>query len=75
VETLVMAVASGWIGSRKLKFASGRRLKADVQFMKGLIEAGAYRPVIDRTYAMEQVAAAHRHVETWHKTGNVVLTL
>jgi NADPH2:quinone reductase len=43
--------------------------------MKELIEASAFRPVIDRTYPMEQVAEAHRHVETWHKRGNVVLTL
>jgi NADPH:quinone reductase-like Zn-dependent oxidoreductase len=42
--------------------------------MKELIEAGAYRPVIDRTYPVEQVADAHRYVETWHKVGNVVLT-
>jgi NADPH:quinone reductase-like Zn-dependent oxidoreductase len=75
LETLVMWMASRWLGSRRLKFASGGPSKADVQFMKGLIEAGAYRPVIDRTYPMEQVAEAHRYVETWHKTGNVVLTL
>ena len=38
----------------------------------------AVRPfvtVIDRVYPMRQVADAHRHVETWHKTGNVVLTI
>jgi NADPH:quinone reductase-like Zn-dependent oxidoreductase len=75
LETLVMAIATRWLGSRRLRFASGRRSKADVQFMKELIEAGAYRPVIDRTYPMERVAEAHRYVETWHKTGNVVLTL
>ena len=74
LETLVMAFATRWFGSRRLKFAAGRRSKADVRFMKELIEAGAYRPVIDRTYPMEQVAEAHRHVETWHKVGNVVLT-
>jgi NADPH:quinone reductase-like Zn-dependent oxidoreductase len=75
LETLVMVIATRWLGSRRLKFAAGRRSKADVQFMKGLIEAGAYRPVIDKTYPIERVAEAHRHVETWHKTGNVVLTL
>ena len=75
LETLVMAIASRGVGSRRLKFASGRRSKADVQYMKGLIEAGAFRPVIDRVYPMDQVADAHRHVETWHKTGNIVLTL
>ncbi|HEY6056957.1 MAG TPA: zinc-binding dehydrogenase, partial [Candidatus Limnocylindrales bacterium] len=75
LETLVMAIATRWLGRRRLSFAAGRRSKADVQFMKELIEAGAYRPVIDRIYPMERVAEAHRHVETWHKTGNVVLTL
>jgi NADPH:quinone reductase-like Zn-dependent oxidoreductase len=75
LETLVMWPLSRWIGSRRLTFGSGRRSKADVQLMKELIEAGEYRPVIDRTYPMEQVVEAHRHVETWHKVGNVVLTL
>jgi NADPH:quinone reductase-like Zn-dependent oxidoreductase len=75
LETLVTAIATLRFGSRRLRFASGRRSKADVQFMKGLVESGAYRPVVDRTYPMERVAEAHRYVETWHKTGNVVLTL
>ena len=74
LETFVMWIASRWVGSRRLRFGSGRRSKADVQYMKGLIEAGAYRPVIDRTYPIEQIAEAHRRVETWHKTGNVVVT-
>jgi NADPH:quinone reductase-like Zn-dependent oxidoreductase len=75
LETLVMLVATRWFGSRRLKFASGGRSKADIRFMKELIEAGSYRPVIDRTYPMEQVVEAHRYVETWRKTGNVVLAI
>jgi len=75
LETVVMVIASRWFGSRRLKFAGGRRSQADVRLMKEMIERGAYRPVIDRTYPMEQVAEAHRYVETWHKRGNVVLTL
>jgi len=31
--------------------------------------------VIDRTYALEDIAEASRYVETRHKTGNVVLTV
>lgn len=69
-----MTVATSFFGSRRLKWASGRRSRADVQYMKGLIEAGAYRPVIDGIYPMEQAAEAHRRVDAWHKTGNVVLT-
>lgn len=75
LETVVMAIGSRWMGSRRLKFASGMRSKADVKFMKELIEAGAFRPVVDRVFPIEQVAEAHRYVESWHKRGNVILTL
>lgn len=37
--------------------------------------AGKYRPVIERTYALEEVVEANRYVESGQKTGNVVLTI
>ena len=75
LETLIFAVATRWVGKRRLKFAAGRRNKQDVLFLKELIEAGKFRAVIDRRYPMEQAVEAHRYVETWQKTGNVVLTI
>ena len=40
-----------------------------------LAAAGALRPVIDRSYPLERVAEAFRHVEGGHKKGTVVVTV
>jgi NADPH:quinone reductase-like Zn-dependent oxidoreductase len=52
-----------------------RYRKEDVLLLQRLLEEGRYRPVIDRTYPLEQVVEASRYVETGQKTGNVVLTV
>jgi NADPH:quinone reductase-like Zn-dependent oxidoreductase len=40
-----------------------------------LAEAGEFKPVIDRRYPFEQIAEAHRYVNTGRKRGNVIVTL
>jgi NADPH:quinone reductase-like Zn-dependent oxidoreductase len=75
IETFFWIIATRLAGSRRVRIGAARRNKADVLLLKELIEAGEFRAVIDRTYAMDQAVEAHRYVETWRKAGNVVLTI
>jgi NADPH:quinone reductase-like Zn-dependent oxidoreductase len=75
LETFAAIVVTRWGTSRRVKGVIGRRSKADLLFLKELMEAGEFRAVIDSRYPLDEVVAAHRRVESWHKVGSVVLTV
>ena len=49
--------------------------REDLVSLAELATKGEIRPVIDRTYALDDIVDAHRYVDTGHKRGNVIVTV
>ena len=75
LRNLFIALWTARIGDKRVALPFPDWRPEDIHFLKDLVEAGQYRPVIDRSYPLEDVVEATRYVETQQKTGNVVLVV
>jgi NADPH:quinone reductase-like Zn-dependent oxidoreductase len=71
----VLALVTPLLGRRRVMFPLPREDQEMVRHLKGLIESGEFRPLIDRRYRLDEIVEAYRYVETGQKVGNVVITV
>jgi NADPH:quinone reductase-like Zn-dependent oxidoreductase len=59
--------------AKRVSFAASGPTSDDLAYLRGMVEAGRLRPVIDRRFPLERMADAHRYAEGGQKQGNVVV--
>ncbi len=72
-ENIFYALTTTFSSGKKVLFPIPTISKDDVIYLKGLVEKGAFKPVIDRHYKLEQIVEAYKYVESGQKIGNVII--
>lgn len=72
-QNIFLALTTSLFGKKRVLFPIPTINLEIIGYLKNLVETKAFRPVIDRTYPLEEIVDAYRYVETGQKTGSVVV--
>jgi NADPH:quinone reductase-like Zn-dependent oxidoreductase len=75
MKQLLHALWTAVVGGKRAVCALVSERQADLVLARELIEAGVLTSVVDRSFPLEQAAAAHRHAESGARRGSVVIAV
>jgi NADPH:quinone reductase-like Zn-dependent oxidoreductase len=71
----ILALVTPLTGGKRVMFPIPIEDQEMVRQLRGLLESGEFRPLIDRRYRLDQIVEAYRYVEAGQKVGNVVISV
>lgn len=64
-----------FLGSKKIRTLMAKPNQADLEFIAKLVANGKIRPIIDRSYTIEEASEAMRYLGEGHARGKVVINV
>lgn len=75
LQNPLLALITPLLPGKTVKFPLPLDIKRSMKYISELLVLGAFKPVIDRTYPLEQIGEAYVYVASGVKTGNVVVEM
>ena len=75
IRGMVFGVARGLLGGKRLSMTRVKPRGGELEKLSALIEAGKIRPVVEKVFALEQIAEAHRLSQAGHVRGKLVVKI
>jgi len=72
-QNLWLALITPLLGGKKVVFPVPTNVERSLRFVQPMLASGQFRPLIDRHYPLEDIAAAYEYVASGQKVGNVIL--
>ena len=70
-----LGMMRGLLGGKRLLITQVKPRGGELEKISALVEAGKIRPVIEKVFALEQIAEAHRLSEQGHVRGKLVISI
>ena len=74
-DNLAPMLVSLFMSGKKAKLIVANANNSDLGILRELIESGKVDPIVDRTYSLEEVAAAHTYSETGRAIGKIAISI
>lgn len=75
LENVFLPMITSLFGGKKVLGWAQRSIAGELNFIKGLVEKGKFKPVIDRKYPLEKITEAYIYVASGQKIGTVIITM
>ena len=73
LQALILGPSISLVGDKKLGTMTNTPNRKDLEIVRQMIEEGKIKPVIDRTFSLDQTADAIRYLEDGHAQGKVII--
>lgn len=72
---MFLALYTPTFAKKKVLFPIPAFTQQQTTYFRELAIKGAFKPLIDRSYPLEQIVEAHRYVDSGQKVGNVLMEI